>query len=143
MAARGAQILMFVLDASVVASWCFPDEGHPHADAAFRRMADESAVVPALFWFELRNVLLMGERRNRLSEAQTVRFALKPPIEEEGLGGGDGWAMTLFYGADRVASASPRARVRLSDILNHQDAKIPVETPTTSHENTDGTDSHG
>lgn len=65
---------MFVLDASIVASWCFPDEGHPHADVAFRRMADESAIVPTLLWFELRNVLLMGERRGRLSEAQTARF---------------------------------------------------------------------
>jgi predicted nucleic acid-binding protein len=65
---------MFVLDASVVASWCFPDESHPNAEAAFRLIADESASVPALFWFELRNVLLMGERRNRLSQAQTARF---------------------------------------------------------------------
>jgi predicted nucleic acid-binding protein len=65
---------MFVLDASVVASWCFPDESHPNAQAAFQRIADESAFVPGLLWFELRNVLLMGERRSRLSEAQTARF---------------------------------------------------------------------
>jgi predicted nucleic acid-binding protein len=65
---------MFVLDASVVASWCFPDESHPNAETAFHRIADETASVPALLWFEVRNVLLMGERRNRLSEAQTVRF---------------------------------------------------------------------
>ena len=37
-------------------------------------MADEPAVVPMLLWFELRNVLLMAERRNRLSEAETARF---------------------------------------------------------------------
>jgi len=65
---------MFVADVSVMASWCFPDEGHPHAEAALRRMADEPAVVPMLLWFELRNVLLMAERRNRLSEAETARF---------------------------------------------------------------------
>ena len=65
---------MFVLDASVVGSWCFPDESHPNAEAAFRRIADETAFVPSLLWFELRNVLLMGERRNRLSEVQTARF---------------------------------------------------------------------
>ncbi|MDR3440587.1 type II toxin-antitoxin system VapC family toxin [Telmatospirillum sp.] len=63
---------MFVLDASVVASWCFPDESHPNAEAAFRRIADETALVPALLWFEFRNLLLMGERHNRLSEAQVV-----------------------------------------------------------------------
>jgi predicted nucleic acid-binding protein len=65
---------MFVLDASVVASWCFPDELHPHAEAAFRSIADEPAMAPVLLWFELRNVLLMGERRSRLSAAQTARF---------------------------------------------------------------------
>lgn len=65
---------MFVMDASVVGSWCFLDESHPNADAAFLRIADEPAVVPALLWFELRNILLVGERRNRLSEAQTARF---------------------------------------------------------------------
>jgi predicted nucleic acid-binding protein len=65
---------MFVLDASVVASWCFPDEFAPNAEAALRRIAQETALAPALLWFELRNVLLMGERRNRLSEAQTTSF---------------------------------------------------------------------
>jgi predicted nucleic acid-binding protein len=65
---------MFVLDASVAASWCFTDEAHPSAQAAFHRIADEQACVPSLFWFELRNVLLIGERRNRLSLLQTSRF---------------------------------------------------------------------
>ena len=65
---------MFVLDASVVASWCFPDEFAPNAEAALRRIARETALAPTLLWFELRNVLLMGERRNRLSEAQTTSF---------------------------------------------------------------------
>jgi predicted nucleic acid-binding protein len=65
---------MFVLDASVAASWCFPDESHRNAEAAFSLIGQDTALAPALLWFELRNVLLMGERRNRLSEAQTARF---------------------------------------------------------------------
>jgi len=65
---------MFGLDASVAASWCFADEFHPSAAAAYERIAEESAVAPALFWFELRNVLLTGERQKRITEAQTVRF---------------------------------------------------------------------
>lgn len=77
---------MFVLDASVAASWCFPDESHANAEAAFGLISQESALAPALLWFELRNVLLMGERRNRLSEAQTARFLKymsELPIEED------------------------------------------------------------
>jgi predicted nucleic acid-binding protein len=65
---------MFAIDASVVASWCFPDEIHAHANAAFRRIAKESASAPTLLWFELRNVLLMGERRGRLTATQIGRF---------------------------------------------------------------------
>ena len=65
---------MFVLDASIIASWCFPDELHPSAEAAFRSIADEPGLVPVLLWFELRNVLLMGERRSRLTSAQIARF---------------------------------------------------------------------
>jgi predicted nucleic acid-binding protein len=65
---------MFGLDVSVAASWCFPDEFHPHAAAAYQRIAKEGAVTPAVFWFELRNVLLMGERRKRVTEAHTTRF---------------------------------------------------------------------
>jgi len=65
---------MFVIDASVLASWCFPDEAHATADLAIRRIAKESACAPVLLWFELRNVLLMGERRGRLTAAQMSRF---------------------------------------------------------------------
>ncbi len=66
--------MTFVMDASITASWCFPDEASPIADRAFGRIAREPAAVPAHWWFELRNVLLVGERRRRLDERQTGRF---------------------------------------------------------------------
>jgi predicted nucleic acid-binding protein len=77
---------MFAIDTSVVASWCFPDEAHAGADAAFRRIAKDTACAPVLLWFELRNVLIMGERRGRLTAAQIGRFlghVAKLPIEED------------------------------------------------------------
>ncbi len=67
---------MFVVDASVVSNWCLPDESHPHADAAKLRIAEEDAITPAIFRFELRNVLLMAERRGRIADAQTVALLL-------------------------------------------------------------------
>lgn len=63
----------FVLDASIAACWCLDDGTNPKAEAALLGIAKHGAVVPALFWFELRNVLLMAERRQRVSEAQTAR----------------------------------------------------------------------
>jgi predicted nucleic acid-binding protein len=65
---------MFVVDASVVACWYFPDEAHPTADAAARAIAGESATTPELFWFELRNLLLVGERGGRISPIETARL---------------------------------------------------------------------
>lgn len=64
----------FVLDASVTLNWCLGEEPHPAAEAATGRLRDASAAVPALWWFEVGNGLIMAERRKRLSEEQSVRF---------------------------------------------------------------------
>jgi predicted nucleic acid-binding protein len=64
----------FVLDASVTASWAFRDEQHPHADLALARMRTDRAIAPSLWWFEVRNILVVNERRKRLSEADTAAF---------------------------------------------------------------------
>jgi predicted nucleic acid-binding protein len=63
----------FVLDASVAACWLLPDERHPVAEAAYKRIANDQAVAPALWWFELRNLLIVNERRGRLDAAKTAR----------------------------------------------------------------------
>jgi predicted nucleic acid-binding protein len=63
-----------VLDSSIVGSWCFPDEANPVADAAFASVGADEAIVPALWWFEVRNILLMGERRGRIDQAGTAEF---------------------------------------------------------------------
>lgn len=64
----------FVLDASVAACWCFHDEDDPRADAAYDLLYDEYALVPLMWWFEVRNVVLLGERRQRISEDHATGF---------------------------------------------------------------------
>jgi predicted nucleic acid-binding protein len=64
----------FVLDASVTAAWAFDDEDHPRAASAFMLMRTDAALVPSLWWFEVRNVLVVNERRGRLTEADTAVF---------------------------------------------------------------------
>ena len=63
----------FVADASVALAWAF-DEVHPNASLARERLRTDEAVVPSLWWFELRNALIMGERRRRLTERDTMLF---------------------------------------------------------------------
>ena len=66
--------MAFVLDASVTVCWAFDDEDHPDAAEAFRRIRTEEAVVPCLWWFEVRNILVVSERRQRIMETQTAAF---------------------------------------------------------------------
>ena len=64
----------FVLDASVAACWAFDDEDHPTAAKALERVRADEARVPALWWFEVRNTLIVNERRGRLTEQDTSVF---------------------------------------------------------------------
>ena len=58
----------FVLDASIAACWAFDDEDHPVAALALERVRTDEARVPSLWWFEVRNTLIVSERRGRLTE---------------------------------------------------------------------------
>ena len=68
--------MAFVLDASVTACWAFQDEDHPDAHLAFQQMRTTEAVVPYLWWFEVRNILVVNERRRRITEPDTAAFLL-------------------------------------------------------------------
>lgn len=63
----------FALDASVTLAWALPEESQA-ARQAWTRIASDNAMVPVLWWFELRNGLVVNERRGRITEAETARF---------------------------------------------------------------------
>jgi predicted nucleic acid-binding protein len=65
--------MTFVIDASVVVAWAF-DEVHTTANEARERLRSDDAVAPALWWFEVRNALVQGERRGRFDQYGTGRF---------------------------------------------------------------------
>lgn len=65
---------MFVLDCSVTMAWCFEDEASEYADAVLRRLETEDAVVPTLWHLEVLNVLLVAERRGRITTQQRQDF---------------------------------------------------------------------
>jgi predicted nucleic acid-binding protein len=62
--------MALVLDGSVAVAWSFADE-MPKAAHVLARLHDEEALVPSLWWFEVRNALLMNERRGRLGQPDT------------------------------------------------------------------------
>ena len=61
-----------VVDASVTISWYLADEASATIQSILQRLGESEAIAPALWWFEIRNVLLMNERRARLDAPQTA-----------------------------------------------------------------------
>lgn len=65
---------LFVVDNSIVMSWCFQDEANPYADAVLDSLSEAAALVPSIWPLEVINVLLVAERKKRITEANSVRF---------------------------------------------------------------------
>lgn len=65
---------MLVVDASVALSLIMDDEAGHVGDAFIRSLLDHDPIAPTLFWYEVRNALLMNERRGRHSADDTAAF---------------------------------------------------------------------
>jgi predicted nucleic acid-binding protein len=63
-----------VLDTSVAAAWALSETNHPLIEYSLVYFRKDTAFVPALFWFEIRNTLIVNERRGRITEAGTASF---------------------------------------------------------------------
>ena len=94
----------FVLDNSIVMAWCFEDESDAVADVILESFEQSKAMVPAIWPLEVGNVLLVAERRGRLSEADSVRFLSmlsslpihsEPETSQRKCGRCDSWSETV------------------------------------------------
>lgn len=70
----------FVCDVSVVAAWAFEEESTPVSERARDRAQDHALLVPALFPFELANVMAVAVRRGRLELSEARAFLVR--VEE-------------------------------------------------------------
>ncbi len=60
--------MSFVVDNSVALTWCFDDEATQITDDLLLRLMDEGAYAPLLWPMEALNVLLMAQRRGRITQ---------------------------------------------------------------------------
>ena len=60
-----------VLDCSVACAWLLADENVPAAEEILEQVVESGAIAPGIWWSELRNVLIIAERRGRTSSSQT------------------------------------------------------------------------
>ncbi len=59
-----------VIDASISAAWLLPDENSVIAAMAFDLVFMNRAYVPGIWSFEICNIIVINERRGRLTRAQ-------------------------------------------------------------------------
>jgi predicted nucleic acid-binding protein len=111
--------MTFVLDTSVTMAWCFEDEATAETEAVLDRLAGEEAVVPALWRLEVANVLLVAERRGRMTEARVARFLgllEQLPIRLDPVAAG--FATVLSIGRRHGLSAYDAAYLALAERLS-------------------------
>jgi predicted nucleic acid-binding protein len=100
--------MTLVVDASIAAAWMLPDEQSALADAVIENIGDTPAFVPALFWFEIRNLLIINERRRLdpgkvdrlLSDLADLGLAIDTaPSSEDMLGLARRYGLTVYDAA--------------------------------------------
>lgn len=70
---------MIIIDSSIVIAATLPDENNHYADHVLQKLADDKlqAIVPALFYLECTNVLLMAERSKRIDKSARISYLNK------------------------------------------------------------------
>ncbi len=65
-----------VLDNAIAMAWCFSDEATPFTENLLDRLANQidSAVVPALWLYEVTNVSMLAVRKGRISRPKAAKF---------------------------------------------------------------------
>jgi len=64
----------FVLDCSLTMSWLFEDECTPASDEVLNKLKGSVAAVPTIWPLEVANVLLVSQKRNRISPSKALSF---------------------------------------------------------------------
>jgi predicted nucleic acid-binding protein len=72
-----------VIDASLAAAWCFPDERTGYTNSVLQLVSSSmEGTAPRLWAYEVRNSVLMGMRRGRIGDADAKEFLKFPEGSE-------------------------------------------------------------
>jgi predicted nucleic acid-binding protein len=105
--------MYYVIDASMAAAWLLPED---YSDAAESVIAtiDAPCPVPSLFFFEIRNILAMAERRGRIhcgGALVGMERVRRLPLDDAGIGGD---SLVLLLAASHSLSAYDAAYLALA-----------------------------
>src|SRR5438105_2157991 len=107
----------FVLDCSVTMAWYFRDEANAYANTVRKALSRARAVVPALWPLEVANILVLGERRGRSTEAEAskwLRYLQMLPIHVDDETGARAWSDILHVARSYDLSAYDAAYLELA-----------------------------
>jgi predicted nucleic acid-binding protein len=106
-----------VLDGSVTLAWLFYDEKDPYADAIVGKLPALEMLVPRLWHLEIANVLLVGERRGRCTQADAttwLAFLGGLPIVVDAATEARAWSGTIALGRQHGLTAYDAAYLELA-----------------------------
>ena len=66
--------MFFVMDATIAAAWALPDENNDLTDSLLTMAQVDGAMVPVLWWYEVRHILAGAERLKRITPADSIAF---------------------------------------------------------------------
>jgi predicted nucleic acid-binding protein len=106
-----------VLDGSVTLAWLFHDEKDPYADKIVGKLPNLIFFVPRLWHLEIGNVLLVGERRGRCTQADIANwlaFLGGLPIVVDGETESRAWSDTIALARQHGLSEYDAAYLELA-----------------------------
>lgn len=67
---------MIIIDSTIVIANTLPDENNHYADQILLMLAEDKlqGIVPAIFYLECTNVLLMAERSKRINPSERIEY---------------------------------------------------------------------
>ncbi len=118
--------MAFILDCSMALAWIIPDEKDSQAQEILERLVDEGAIVPGLWSLEVANVLLISQKRGRLTHAETesaLENMATLPIEIDGETNKNAWGTTIKLAMEHNLTAYDAAYLELA-----MRKKVPLAT---------------
>jgi predicted nucleic acid-binding protein len=107
----------FILDCSVTMAWYFKDEANAYAKAVRRSLSGVGAVVPGLWPLEVANILVLGERHRRSTEAEAskwLRYMQMLPIRVDDETAARAWSDALHIARSYDLSAYDASYLELA-----------------------------
>ena len=110
----------FVIDASVVLTWCFPDENALLArKVALMFKQGDTAIAPSFWPHEVLNALLVGEKRKRISTPLIDAFLAdlsRLPVELHTFTATDAFKRTQRLSREHGLTAYDAAYLHLAEV---------------------------